>query len=413
VKRKNEGSAFWKQHRTSIFVGLLFGALTLALWVQQTGQNQNDTGWVMRGEEGTGAEQKIFTYQTEKGTEQEVEVEVQAVQRSEKAVKKLLEEAVQEWETQYLGENESVDQVYQKLNLPVTMNDGLVQVAYEMDPGDIVLGDGTIENTQVSENGQVVRLQAEFSCQECVQVEIRNLYVIPPPQGSDVWMRTQVKRLVQQAEAKNRTKEGFRLPTAVGTVKIKWQHDQNRDWLWMIILGIAAVLGLEWQKKEKIRKSEKQRIQCLQREYPQLVEQMAMLIGAGLTIRRAWERILSTARNMQKNGDRVSYLFLKEMQFTSLEMQKGCGEREAYERFGKRVGLESYRRFAAILTRNLEKGTRDIGTLLEAEAREAWEQRKSEARKRGEEASMKLLFPMLCLFILVLVILLFPAVCEM
>lgn len=413
VKRENRVSLFWKQHKISILAGILFGVLTLAMWSLQTGQNQESAGWVTRGAEGTGAEQKVFTYQTEQGTEQEVEVEVQAVQRSEKAVRKLLKEAVQEWESQYLGENESADQVYRKLNLPATMKDGLVQVTYEMDPGELVLDDGTIENEQVSKNGQVVSLQAEFSCQECVQVEIRNLYIIPPPQGSDVWTQMQVKKLLQQAESKNRTKDGFRLPTVVGNRKIQWQNVQSRDWIWMIVLGCVAVLGLEWQKKEKSRKAEKQRLQCLQREYPQLLEQMAMLIGAGLTIRRAWERILSTAQSMQKNGSNASYLFLGEMQITSLEMQKGCGEREAYERFGKRIGLESYRRFAAILTRNLEKGTRDIGEMLSAEAREAWEQRKSEARKRGEEASMKLLFPMLCLFVLVLVILLFPAVCEM
>ena len=413
MKRENKVSLFWKQHKISILAGVLFGVLTLAMWSQQTGQNQESAGWVSRGEEGTGAEQKVLTYQAEQGTEQEVEVEVQAVQRSEKAARKLLEEAVQEWELQYLGENESADQVYRTLNLPATMKDGLVQVTYEMDPGNLVLDDGTIENEQVSENGQVVSLQAEFACQEYVRVEIYNLYVVPPPQGSDVWIQMQVKKMLQQAEAKNRTKAGFQLPKSVGDMKIQWQSNQSRDWIWMIVLGCVAVPGLEWQKKEKKRKAEKQRIQCLLREYPQMVEQMSMLLGAGLTIRRAWERVLSTARSMQKNSNNASYLFLEEMQITSLEMQKGCGEKEAYERFGKRIGLEPYRRFAAILTRNLEKGTRDIGEMLAAEAREAWEQRKSEARKRGEEASMKLLFPMMCLFVLILVILLFPAVCEM
>ena len=79
----------------------------------------------------------------------------------------------------------------------------------------------------------------------------------------------------------------------------------------------------------------------------------------------------------------------------------------------EKIGYQKFLKLICIQERNLEKGTRDIGEMLAAEAREAWEQRKSEARKRGEEASMKLLFPMMCLFVLVLVILLFPAVCEM
>jgi len=48
--------------------------------------------------------------------------------------------------------------------------------------------------------------------------------------------------------------------------------------------------------------------------------------------------------------------------------------------------------------------------MLEEEAREAWEIRKNQAKKAGEEAGMKLLFPMMLLFILILVMLLFPAV---
>lgn len=413
MNKKNKILDFWKQHKISILAGLLFGILTLVLVVLQNGQNQNEIRWVTRGVEGSGAEQKLFTYQTEHGNEQEVEIEVQAVQRSEKAVRKLLDEAVQEWEKQYLGENVAADQVYRKLSLPSTMKDDLVKVSYELDPADIVLEDGTIENEKVPINGQTVRLQAEFSCQECVRMEQCNLYVIQAPQGSDVWQQMQVKKKLQQAEAQNRTKDRFQLPVAVGNVKIQWKNTQSRDWIWMIVLGCVAVSGLELQKREKIRKKEKRRLACLQREYPLMVEQMAMLIGAGLSIRRAWERIVSTSGSMQKNGGHMPYLFQGEMHITSLEMQKGCGEKEAYERFGKRIGLESYRRLATILSRNLEKGTKNICEMLSAEAREAWEKRKSEAKKRGEEASMKLLFPMLCLFVLILLILLFPALCEM
>ena len=92
------------------------------------------------------------------------------------------------------------------------------------------------------------------------------------------------------------------------------------------------------------------------------------------------------------------------------DIRKGMGERQAYEQFAHRIGLPSYRRLISILNRNLEKGTRDVCEMLEEEAREAWEIRKNQAKKAGEEAGMKLLFPMMLLFILILVMLLFPAV---
>lgn len=170
---------------------------------------------------------------------------------------------------------------------------------------------------------------------------------------------------------------------------------------------------LEWKKKEAEKKKKREREEQLLREYPQMAEQMLLLLGAGLTIRRAWERLLHTEEAMAKTGGRESALFVQEMQLTYHEIQKGCGEKESYERFGKRIGLLPYRRFAALLARNVEKGTRDLCDLLSAEAREAWEMRKHQARRLGEEAGMKLLFPMMFLFLMILVILLFPALQNM
>ena len=113
--------------------------------------------------------------------------------------------------------------------------------------------------------------------------------------------------------------------------------------------------------------------------------------------------------NAEAHGDQ-GHLFRTEMQRTHQEIQKGCGEKEAYERFGQRIGMPEYRRLASLLARNLEKGTRDLCELLSAESQEAWENRKFQAKKLGEEAGMKLLFPMLLLFVLILIILLYPAV---
>ena len=72
--------------------------------------------------------------------------------------------------------------------------------------------------------------------------------------------------------------------------------------------------------------------------------------------------------------------------------------------------MTEYRRLSSLLARNLEKGTRNLCDLLSAEAQEAWENRKFQAKKLGEEAGMKLLFPMLLLFVLILIILLYPAI---
>ena len=140
-----------------------------------------------------------------------------------------------------------------------------------------------------------------------------------------------------------------------------------------------------------------------------MVEQLSLLMGVGLTLRRTWERILEMDRKMQKKKGYVQRIYMKEMHRTYLDIRKGMGEREAYEQLARRIGLPSYRRLVSILNRNLEKGTRDVCEML-GKTQETWDSGRIEARKAGEEAGMKLLFPMMLVFVLILVMLLFPAV---
>ncbi len=147
-----------------------------------------------------------------------------------------------------------------------------------------------------------------------------------------------------------------------------------------------------------------------------MVDQLAVLLESGMTIRNAWERILIGGRRTEQKGDKKKEktpVYLEEMWITYREIREGRGEREAYERFGKRIGLMSYKRFSSILTQNLSKGTRDVKELLAKESEEALEMRKSQARRLGEEAGTKMLFPMLAMLMLILLILLMPALTSL
>ena len=82
----------------------------------------------------------------------------------------------------------------------------------------------------------------------------------------------------------------------------------------------------------------------------------------------------------------------------------------AYEKFGKRCGEPGYIKLGSILSQNLKKGAKGLQELLEQEAETGFEDRKHAARKLGEEAGTKLLFPMMLMLAIVLVVLTVPAV---
>ena len=67
-------------------------------------------------------------------------------------------------------------------------------------------------------------------------------------------------------------------------------------------------------------------------------------------------------------------------------------------------------KFGSLLSQDLKKGSAGLVELLEQEAENGMEERKSLARKLGEEAGTKLLLPMMLMLILVVVILMVPAI---
>lgn len=400
---------FLKEHRSSILIAVVFAIMALVLFLQQI-YGTESAGMVRRNAEGESTETQTFYYETEQGEEEQITVDVHPVERTQEEVVKLLEQAVKEWEEEFLGKNTSEDEIRDALVLKSQFCDGLVQAVYESSDYSMIQDDGTVVNDEAEKNGTVVTLQAEFSYSDITRTEVRALRVLPPKKGSRQWLQREISGKAEKTEQESRTKMTFQLPEKVGTQQIIWKKETSSDWCLMLLLGGVAVFCLEWQKKERIRRMAQKRKASLEREYPQMVEQLSLLMGAGLTLRRTWERILQMDQRMQNQEGYAERIYVQEMYQTFLDIRKGMGEKEAYEKFAQRIDLPCYRRLVSILNRNQEKGIRDVCAMLSAESKEAWEVRKNQARKAGEEAGVKLLFPMMLLFVLILIILLFPAV---
>ena len=101
------------------------------------------------------------------------------------------------------------------------------------------------------------------------------------------------------------------------------------------------------------------------------------------------------------------------MLFACGEMKSGVPESTAYENFGRRCGLPQYIKLGSLLSQNLKKGSKGLASILEKEAASSLEERKNMARKLGEQAGTKLLFPMAMMFGVVLTVLIVPAFLSM
>ncbi len=416
-----------KEHKLSLLVLALFLVLALAARMQNLEEVRSFSGTVEREDPDGETQTESFSFHLEEETgtedaiaeevgEQELALDIAPLALEREEAFAYLAQAAEEWEEIYLGDNPTANEVRVDLNLPATLCDGMVTVDYESSDYEVLTADGIVTTESLPTEGTLTELTVRFSCGDYTQIETRTLQILPPAEGSAAWLLRELNREAEEAEEATREEQTFSLPDTVGRYRVVWEQREDNAWIYFLLLGGVAVICLEWRGRQQEKERQKKRLARLELEYPQMVDQFAVLLESGMSIRKAWERILLGARRTGQNGNRKKReerVYLEEMWITYREIREGRGEREAYERFGNRIGLMPYKRFSAILTQNLSKGTKDVKEQLQRESAEALEERKRRAQKLGEEAGTKMLFPMMVMLLIILLILLLPALTSL
>ena len=71
----------------------------------------------------------------------------------------------------------------------------------------------------------------------------------------------------------------------------KRQPKDRTGWETLLVLGIACVVLPAVSSDQKLKRQQDEKQKQLLEDYPSLVAKLTVLIGAGMTVRRAWERI--------------------------------------------------------------------------------------------------------------------------
>lgn len=173
------------------------------------------------------------------------------------------------------------------------------------------------------------------------------------------------------------------------------------------VLAVLLALIVCWWKIERPKEERKKRERQMMADYPDIIAKLTVLTGAGLSLPQAWIRLAADYEaKRQKTSPRWAY---EEMVVTGRQIQNGVSPGRAFGEFGRRVGLHVYIKLGNLLEQNMKKGTKGLGDMLQAEAYQAFEERKHQVRRVGEEISTKLLVPMFMMFGVVLVVIIIPA----
>lgn len=168
------------------------------------------------------------------------------------------------------------------------------------------------------------------------------------------------------------------------------------------VFGIALLGGIAYFTDNELDERIRKRRTAIQMDFPDFLNRLILLINAGMTVSRAWEKVVTDNRK-----DRPLY---EELGMTLSDIKSGKSEQRAYEDFAKRCRTPEITRFVSVILQNMRKGNSEIVSILRVQANDCWEMRKNAAKKLGEEASTRMLLPMMLMFLAILLIAAAPAI---
>lgn len=169
----------------------------------------------------------------------------------------------------------------------------------------------------------------------------------------------------------------------------------------VVIGGLLSFLlpaALIADLRAKVRRREQEIIL----ELPELLNKIMLLVGAGETVQQAFKHCFNRRRE-------AGHPLYKELGVMLAEYESGYSFGQTLEGFARRCGVQEAASFASAVMLNFRRGGNDFTLALRDLSHSLWEKRKAVSRTRGEQASSKLLLPMLLLFIVVLMLVGTPA----
>ncbi len=305
------------------------------------------------------------------------------------------------------GKNKSLQDVSAPLNFIEKLDGYPFMITYE--PEDLLLIDWSgnlgeeglkIPEGKTEDTGILVEaVYKDYSRQASIPVRII-------PQGKkalNVFERFQEALL--HREASSRDRQNFSVDSSWKDISVK---ESSRDNLWkmpFLLFGIMVLLlarnhSLIGEKKQKRHKQNME-------DFPLIVHLLTLYMGAGLSFSNAVERICKDYEKSVEVRER-RYAF-EQMRMMNHCLHMGLRPQEVCQEWGNHFQEKVYGRFAMLLTQSFSKGAREIRSMMEKEQQEAFQVQIDYIRREGEEASTRLLFPMILLLFITMILVMFPA----
>lgn len=411
VDRKNAAAWRRKWGRSILCIA---GSMGLYLVLTVAGPSEepvSEDGKILR--EGYGGEEKEYQIMVDGLEEEEIPVTVRVSPRryTKEDAERVFFEIMDGMEERIRAGNPSLMEVTSDLMLPTRLDEQGVRIRWQSSEPNLLTSSGILQ-TSVEEVTDVM-LYVELSdgnYQGEFELPIR---LVPPVLTPQQERLTGLQQEILAQDEAQQTQEYLTLPAEYKDRRLYYRTGEKGDYAVLPLLGVLLALLLVAREQAGSREQEKKREQELLLDYAELVSKLMVFIGAGMTVRNAWERIVKdyeAGRGQGRHKERAAY---EEMRRTYYQLVNGTPEGTAYREFGQRCRLQPYLKLSSLLEQNRKSGTKNLRMILQTEMADAFELRKNLARRMGEEAGTKLLLPLFLMLGIVMVMIMVPAMMTM
>jgi tight adherence protein C len=174
-----------------------------------------------------------------------------------------------------------------------------------------------------------------------------------------------------------------------------------------LIIGLLITATIPSVMIRRVDRKIQKKEQAILFELPDFLDKLTLLVNAGETLQGAMIRCVEQQEDIEGNP-----LYIELRQVVN-ELKLNHSLQKAIEGFNQRCSVMEASIFTTTILLNYRRGGEELVEALRSLSRDLWEKRKSLTKTLGEEASSKLVFPMVLIFVVVMLIVASPAIMIM
>ncbi len=353
-------------------------------------------------------------------TEEVMSLQVTPQILTKKQQQQKLQEAVAYIEGHIQGENESLSHVVDSLNVALDREQFPFDIEIRPDDYSLLDEEGNVRNEEswLVEQGYD-KEDFEKGIQTGVTVilwygeeKTEQYYelIIYPREKSEMEKKfLNVAEQIKKTERDTIYEEGFVIPVSMEDIQIIDEEKKGISPVFVLLFGILVCGLLLLREQEEKKQQEQNRLESLLRCYPWFVNEMVLMLGAGMQVKNIFSLLVKDYQEEEKRKADDRAPLIDELIAAGQSLNMGMSEQQVYYRLGRRLKLSCYIKLMTLLEQNVKRGTKGLADYFEQEETQALEERKNLAKRYGEEAGTKLLGPMMVVLLVVMLMIMIPA----